>query len=238
MGNFIPLKVTFWLDRPMSVPLDPIHLDALLAYARVEEAKVEAQAGGQSMTNWDIQHDLPVQFDERAQAFMASQLVFAPKSGIMTASIIRKTSIDAWAHDKGVVYKANMNSVNPGSGRYKSYFVLNQTQWVEKATSWCVGDPERIRELLDHIKFIGKLGRNGAGAVCKIEIEPDPTAVQKSCWRALAKIDHLPPAIGRHYSKCVGRTISPYWSSEKHEIYVPTSLFCDAFETEKTSEAA
>jgi CRISPR type IV-associated protein Csf3 len=223
--KFEPLKIRWTLVRPMIARTHEIHLDALLARARVIEAGED----------WSVQHDLPL---ERAVAgdawcFKASALVFEPAEAMRLTHMTRRTDPTRIALDGdcGGVLKLRLAEINTGSGPLKGYSWFQSTQWVSEASAWCVGDAERIAEMLVHIQSLGKLGRNGFGLIDGFEIAPAPEPeVNHWLYRSLPVefngADELAIAdsIGVSYAQGLGRCTPPYWSSEKALMLEPVGF--------------
>lgn len=223
--KFEPLKIQWTLVRPMLARTHEIHLDALLARARVIEA----------CEDWSAQHDLPLERAVVGDAwcFKASALVFDPAEAMRLTHMTRRTDPTRIAldGDRGGVLKLRQAEINTGSGHLKGYSWFQSTQWVRKACAWCVGDAERISELLVHIQSLGKLGRNGFGLIDGFDVGLAPVSeVNHWLYRALpcefqgtaemVKAD----AIGVNYAQGLGRCMPPYWSSEKALMLEPVGF--------------
>lgn len=211
-----PLKIRWRFARPMIARQHEIHLDALLARARVIEAQED----------WSVQHDLPL---ERAQVgdawcFKASALVFDSMESVRLTHMTRRTDIHRISLDgePGGPLNLRQAKINLGSGTLKGYSWFQHTQWVNEARAWCVGDRERVTELLARITSIGKLGRNSFGLIKDWDVdEAEPDEHNHWLYRALpgefssSAFVSQADSLGIDYAQSMGRWLPPYWSPEK-----------------------
>lgn len=154
-----PLRITWEFASPVVARTFPLHLDALLAWAKVNRAQLMGEPNP-----FDAQLDLPL--EKVNGVWKASQLVFAPAGDPFFFPFIRKASLADFAHDRGRRYAAgNKNSFALGSGGYKAFDVRQQAQQMYQATAWCVGDKEKIEDLLQDVTSIGKWHNKGQGKI-------------------------------------------------------------------------
>jgi CRISPR type IV-associated protein Csf3 len=95
-----PFRVTWRLSQPVCLSERPLHLDALLAWARVREAVDAGMTARQALSTQD---DLPL---ERAvkgdsQVWMASALIFKFRSAPFLVQMTRRTSPQELAFARG-----------------------------------------------------------------------------------------------------------------------------------------
>ena len=206
-----PLKIEWTFTSPVILPGHTLHLDGLLAWARVEEAKYDPDPLAAI-------EDLPLARDNGV--WQASQIFMSPASTPFMTHMVRQLELDALALDQGVLYSGEKNSFQKGTGSMKSYNLLFPTQWMNKAEAWCIGDQERVIKLLARVKSLGKKGLNGYGKVRGCKIEPAVIEdVEK--WRLRA----LPPDKGMEmpgveYAPVIQTLSPPYWDISKRTAAV------------------
>lgn len=222
-----PLKIRWRFARPMVARQHEIHLDALLARARVIEAGED----------WSVQHDLPLERASHGDAwcFKASALVFEPLEAVRLTHMSRRTDMHRISLDgeSGGPLNLRQAQINMGSGPLKGFSWFQHTQWVNQAHAWCVGDRERVTELLARITSIGKLGRNSFGLINDFKVDDAPENEQDHwLYRALpgdfegTDLHSRAQALGITYAQTLGRSHAPYWSPEKALTLEPVSRFC------------
>lgn len=220
--NFKPLRVTWRLCRPMISRQHEIHLDALLAFARVKEANGD----------WSAQDDLPLARATVGEdwCFKASALLFDAAQACHLMHMCRRTDVTQISLDgaAGGPLKLRLAEIDTGRGYLKGYSMLQSTQVIKDVTAWCIGDPERVVELLSGIPSIGKLGRNSFGLVESFSVE-EAAQSETGLWayralpRSFDSTEHVLQArsAGVAYALALGRTSSPYWAPEKTSTLEP-----------------
>lgn len=196
MPQMQPLQVTFEIDTPMRAPEEPIHLDALLAWAAVEEAGGDIAA----------QERLPLERYEAKDGqwvWCASRVIPRVLFRDQMPAIRAFRPAD-WARAKGEVFQGGPNKVSPGTGPYKAYQFSIPTIQVDFARAWCIGDPHRVVDLLDRVSHLGKLRRLGCGRVRTVRVEKDPLAEER--W----KLRTMPDAQ-EGYRQAHMTLRPPYW---------------------------
>lgn len=208
-----PLSITFKLCSPVVFENDhPLHLDGLLAACVSEEAE---EFG--SDTPWQDAEDLSHLLErtdadaQDAWVWKASAFRFKPVSERFFTSIVRRSEPVTFMHaiDQGLLNMRSPRSyLNSGSGQERSYFLLHSYQWMESATAWCIGDASEIEQALQRVKYLGKMGRNGFGAVESFSIGP--------CAESTAWMRRFLPAShdgepGGQYASAHLRLQAPYW---------------------------
>ena len=68
-----------------------------------------------------------------------------------------------------------------GTGPYKDYDFRISCQWAVSVEAYGVGDIDEVRYLLAQVPALGKVTRNGWGAISDMKIEPDAEGEEK--WR-------------------------------------------------------
>lgn len=194
-----PLEIRFRLVTMMRAPELPLHLDALLAWAAVDEANGDIEA----------QSSLPLakfapQNDEERWVWRASRII-PVATNRQTMPTIRTFDPVQWAIDKDQVYIGGPNKLKPGTGPYKAYQMIAPMLQAPEAVAWCVGDPDRIQALLARVPTLGKLGRLDCGRIASVTVLDDPHPSRER-WR----LRTLPERRDEYYAaQMVLRP--PYW---------------------------
>jgi CRISPR type IV-associated protein Csf3 len=214
-----PLRITWTFRMPVVLGDLPLHLDALLAYARVMHA---SQTGGDAALAHD---DLPLH--REGSVWAASQVVFTPTGLAGRQPMVRRLDIDALAMSKGEIWHSSRDrdTFTAGTGKFKVFDLRVDYAWMERADAWCLGHEETIRDLLGTISHLGRLTRNGWGEVDQCTISP-ATAAEAEFWRLRA----LPAGTGLEldgvaYARAVQGVAPPYWDRTRHiEASVPVEF--------------
>lgn len=203
------LEIRFQLATPMRAPEQPIHLDGVLAWAAVDEA------GG----DFAAQDDLPLELYESAdgrRVWKASRLVLDTVHRQMLP-MFRTFEPWQWGTDRGEIYRGGPNKLHPGTGPYKAYQMAVPLVQVASVRAWCIGQPERIGELLARVTHLGKLARLDMGRVAGREIVPCDQAHERWKWRTMPE-----PMPG--YRPAVMTLMPPYWRREARTLaWEPTA---------------
>lgn len=195
------LKVTMTFSSPLVIPEHPVHLDALLAWAMVEEAR-------------DRNDDNPLVAQEALPlgksgvTWQASALAFTPMGSPFLVPMTRTFDINRLANDQGVKYIGNKQKFTQGTGKYKGYDMKVPCRWMEKAEAWCVGDEDEVGRLLSKVTAVGKLTRIGYGAVATCSVDQ---VEDGGLWR----LRNLPPdgdmPHGVQFALVQQNLQPPYW---------------------------
>ena len=232
-------KVDIRLAAPVLVDSEyPIHLDALLAYACVQEME---QAGEEDC--WAQAEGHMGSLLERTSGenwvWKASQLLFSYASPLIFTNMIRRCDPEMYFEDmyypdleknEGDVSLANPNGVwvsgvtkdglprlpapetfniNSVSGQQRGYQWLAASRWVESITAYGVGDADIVQEYLTaHIQHIGKAGRNGHGRVKSIRVTPHD---DDQAWRVRVLPEGEAFAPNVEYAKVQACVRGVYW---------------------------
>lgn len=220
LQNSHPLKITFTFASPVVMDSEyPIHLDALLAYAMVESACENRVADA-----WLEGTNLPLERAGEGDSwvFKASRLIFMPAAPREMLNMQRKSDPTIFydEFDKGLWgFPLSKNgapstktppTINTKSGQFRAYQFYVAVQWMEKAEAWCVGDRGAIEQLLGRLAYVGKMGRNGWGAISDIRVEVDPEANEKWAIRVLP--EDVPGTPGIEYTSVMSPPRAPYWN--------------------------
>ena len=219
-----PLKVTFSFNTPVVLESEhPIHFDGVLAACVAREAE---EMG--STTAWtdadDLSHLLErTDADEEGNwVWKASQVVFEAASERFMQSMVRRSEPEEFmrTQDAGLLAARKPRSyLSAAQGPDRSYFLYHSYQWMSSATAHCIGDPVEIKNALRYVKSLGKMGRNGFGAIASVDV----VVVEDSdAWmRRFLPTGH-PGAAGAVYVPAMRRLRAPYWKkSDMAEVKMP-----------------
>lgn len=203
-----PLRITWTFKTPVMQGDLPLHLDALLAFARVNESLTTGEDPA-------VAHDdLPLERCD--QVWAASQVAFAPALARGRQQMVRRLDADRLAEAKGRCAKMSVNVFTPASGRFKAFNLIADYAWVPQANAWCVGDEDRVRALLETIPALGRLTRNGWGEIKQLDVRPAP-AGEEGYWRLRALPLHSGLELaGTPYATVIQGVVPPYWDRTRH----------------------
>jgi CRISPR type IV-associated protein Csf3 len=208
-----PLRVTFRFANLVSTSDSPLHLDGLLAWSSVEQARRRGD------TDLDrAAESLPLARHGKPSVWCASALQFNYLSPPSFRTLVRKTDVDDYvdAITKGRIRLSKPRDQLPvGSGPLRNHLVSYSVRQAGTATAWCVGDTDAVRSLLSEIKHVGRLGRMGYGLIVETTVEHDEDAA--TMW----KLRHLPWREDG-YIPCFGNVKAPYWEkTTMTEVFAP-----------------
>lgn len=205
-----PFRVSWKLSQPVCLGERSLHLDALLAWARVREA---VNAGMSAQEALETQERLPLEIAGNGadRVWKASALLFRFRSTPFLVQMTRRTSIAelAFARDK-IISGMRRNKITQGTGPYKDFDWRITCQWVDHVSAYGVGDLDAVRKLLNQVAALGKITRNGWGTISDMQIVLDDEAEEK--WRYRT----LPASYEKtewHYPG-TGSVRPPYWKRE------------------------
>lgn len=183
-----PLRIEFRLATPMKVGERPLHLDALLAYARIQQAIREGLDEEERMRYHD---DLPLGKvgDSRQWVWQASALRIIPAEPPFIRIMTRRTDYGRLAQDRGKVVAMKTNAMRPGIGHMKNYILRPVFQWTRRVEAFCIGRKEDVIGLLGTITHLGGIRRNDWGRIAECRLEVDPVAERR--WRERALPEEL-----------------------------------------------
>lgn len=218
------LKVECMVANAWSPPAFGVHLDGLIAWALVYQAKRSSD----SALDFDhILSDLPLdkhEFPNGTWAWKASMMVPTGVYGLERRMLTGKTS----PHDMFRLVELGVLSEKGGrwegaKGPEKNSQVFYTTQRITGLQSWCVGNADAISELLDEVRAVGTRTRIGMGAL--LPFDDGKFWRVTSCEKAekLWSLRNLPslngvPDMPRY--RDVGSYQPPYWGYQS-EIYRP-----------------
>lgn len=167
----MPLRITIRLAGAMMRPRHLLHLDAVLAALRVQQAEADGDPDP-----WARQHDLPL---ARWTApcgqwvFCASAFHFDRVGRPVIVPMTARTSVTRLGEDiaDGLVdYRAS--AINPAGGTFKSSAFGISAQLVTAAHAECIGEMADVTALLTGLEFLGARRAQAFGRVAGIEVTP------------------------------------------------------------------
>lgn len=217
-----PFKVTWELHAPVIVPSMPIHLDALLSWARVHEATLNGDVEALAK-----QHDLPLKRHETAEGwcFMASIVEFEFMAPMQQMHMSKRADLDALARSyEAGLFGDRKPYFDPSRGMTKGASFQMPQAFAKSAWACGVGDLDQVRELLAQVRGLGKLGRRGKGAVRAFAVEPWEEATSDWARRNLPQDSQF--ATDETHALAQQRLHAPYWSKDQHVVRAPIG-FCN-----------
>lgn len=214
-----PLKIVAALDRAVASLEMLQSLDGVLAAARVME---EEERG--SGDPWSLQHDLPLQryvSPSGEWVFMASLFEWRPiQPALMQFYTSRHDPVRmSYDIDDGVL-KYRRARLQTEGGRFRSVYEHYSLQWCSEAVAYAIGDAQRIRELLDRIRWLGSKRSLCCGRVRAWSVETDESAHENWMRRALpVDFDLRSPYT---YAQAHQTLQPPYWrKTDRRAVLAP-----------------
>lgn len=211
------LQIDCQLAGPWVPPAFGLHLDGLLAWSLVEDAKASvSDTDAKDMAYADIIADLPLERHDAGEGraiWCASQFV---PVGWLTQErryLTLKTSIEdtfQWMN-RGVVSSKGSNTIDTVRGIAKNgqtFFTIEHTKGLR---AWAVGDADAIMDLLTRIQGVGVKTRIGFGSLLPYENgdlwKITEVADDQCHWQRRAS----PCKLIEDSYHAVGSWQSPYW---------------------------
>ena len=217
-----PLKITFHLKTPVVIMDMPVHLDALIAWAQTQEKLAQ----GVEVDNIrELAAELPFEeyTTDAGTVWKASVLVPESIQFTTTTQWVRRTDpyqitdgLEKGWLSTGKRYKPEKGyKIDTSSGMLKNHRQIYTVQMVDKMHAWCIGDLDRIEQLLlDHVRAIGAKTKMGHGQIREdvfgnpmIEVERDKAAVDKDKW----KLRFMSNKVSNDYALMRSPLKPPYW---------------------------
>lgn len=211
---FSPFRVTWRLRQPICLGERPLHLDALLAWAKVNQTGEDPQ--NLSLKELlQAQEDLPLDYAEKGphKIWKASALLFQFRSTPFLVQMTRRTTADNIAFERNHLLRTGKGKITQGTGTYKDFDLRITCQWVEKVEAYGIGNLDAVQTLINRIPSLGRLTRNGWGAISHVKIEPSTEAEDN--WRYRTLPSTFEPT-NRHFAG-TGNVRPPYWAREQWE---------------------
>lgn len=170
-----PLKITFTFC-PLGGVREPkalVHLDDLLAWARVDIARKEGQ---EDFISFKDQLPLDKFQSDEGWCWKASALIFKTYLRYKELKTLTyKTDVIAADKASGLLDMRG-DGINLGSGPWKVAAQFEPKIKAFTAEAYCYGDKAEVEELLSRITHVGKGRSTGHGKLTGIEVEVVPAA--------------------------------------------------------------
>ena len=180
-----PFRVSWRLNQPVCLSENRLHLDALLAWANVNNA---IRNGAPSKDALAVQETLPLERvvgDSGKWIWKASSLVFTFSSPPFLVQCVRRTDVDSISFARKNLIRTTRTQLEQGTGPYKDFDLRVAVQWVESVIAYGVGEIDAIQRLLSSVTSLGKLTRNGWGKIADFSIHEDKEAETRWQFRTL-----------------------------------------------------
>lgn len=225
-----PLKLTWKLATPIVVSAYPLHLDGLIAYAMSAEGKQTDFAAWDDHAALNLPLELAV--DGELRCWRASALVpTVPGEHSMRfwtrksdpydfANRLEAGHLDVKTKFPLKPYGIKFDTVR---GTFKQMFKFFPVRSVSEVQAWCVGNMDRIQELLDpnsgYVTYLGSKSRMGFGRIVDFQIEEDDAAREK--WISRVMPWHMANTV-----KVEAATCMPYWDpNNRTDAWIDPSLY-------------
>ncbi|WP_155987151.1 type IV CRISPR-associated protein Csf3 [Thioalkalivibrio sp. ALE16] len=202
-----PLRITGRMHGLMVEPERPIALDGILAWAMVERARMEGAEDPLA-----AQESLPLAFDKDRGVWKASWVFRRYESPLQTRQQTKKTDVPALLDGRNAEHwEGRVDSIATGTGMYKGAVLDCTYRQISEVSAWCIGDRERIEELLGMVHGLGSRRRQGFGRISGWTVEPDPEAENQWGQRAL-------PDNPGGFLRSTGALSPPYWRQDRVQL--------------------
>jgi CRISPR type IV-associated protein Csf3 len=229
-----PLKITFHLVSDMVYPSMPLHLDALIAYAKTQDNLVLLEDEPTQEALLALADNLPFvrhtqdgDWVYKASALMPlgdmthSRLFYTQRNNLAALAELMvnkkvKSSI------KTLVPMSHSNKLDTTRGAQRNLLGYFNTTNVKALVAYCVGDKDELQEYLvdsGWITHIGARRRQGLGMLSHIEIEEDVLANEMWQWRV------KPFKTLDNDTQVIATCKPPYWMKVNSQLaFMPSEL--------------
>lgn len=159
-----PLKISLEISSPILVPKYPVHLDALL-YSSLQL--------NTNFSDEEILNELNKILESEDGIFKASAMRYlrTKEQSVVTGewSLVTRTHWTEWPYSS---HEREKSIIVKGGGFRKRVTTYNSI--ITPAVEFhAVGDPQKIKYLLENLGFIGLNNSQGFGEITRIDIEDD-----------------------------------------------------------------
>ncbi len=228
--NSTPLRLTWQLASPITVGAYPLHLDALVAFALAQDTAQREN----SVQDFNATLDLPLGIETRdgKQCVKASAVLPTEPGEHSMRMWTRKSDpydyavrLQAGQFDVRTKFPLKPHGIkfDTQRGTFKQMFKFFAVRQVRTVQAWCVGDMDRLAELLAPeaglITYLGAKSRMGYGRITDFDIQHDEAAHQNWTKRIL-------PWPTPNGIEVEAASALPYWEVKNRGLaYVDPSLF-------------
>lgn len=249
-----PLRVEIHLVEPIVPGSFPRLLDGLLAHCAVEDALMLADDETDTRPLRELGDELPLAQVEGcdAKVWKASALMpigritdtgdvdpYSVSGPTQLRMLNRRSDVFEIARLTGLGFlpargldlkKPQHGALKLDTGRslLKEAHITYSLKHVHAVEAWCIGDPDHIEALLNHVEFLGAKRRLGHGKVRRISVVDDPRAEQLWALRPipLDAISLPEPSACRDKAAFRLPPRAPYWDSGNAiDQLVPAAIF-------------
>jgi len=204
--HMVPLRIDWTLSTPWCPSLS-FHLDGLIGFALVQEALVE----GRKFTYESILEELPFEKHHTNSGWVWKASMIRPleSQGLERRYMTAKTNVaELVARTAEQKFSGRpLAKIDMLRGEFKPDAFWYTLEHAEQFRAWCIGDPDRLNALLNHITNLGKHARLDEGRVHSFNVEEDEEAQRHWMER------NMPEPVA-DYAAAVGRLRPPYWMGE------------------------
>jgi CRISPR type IV-associated protein Csf3 len=205
-----PLRIECRLATAWCPPPTGLHLDGLLGFAAVDEAVQERRA----VPDYDaILAELPFARHESG-VWCASIFSVVNYAGQERRYLTQKTDVITMATmiGLGVVEASGGAVIDTQRGPFKNGQAFYTVEHAQGLRAWCMGEPERILDLLGRIEAVGIKTRLGLGTLLPFDDTGELwRVVEDEEARERWKRRTSPEALTADALPAVGAWKPPYW---------------------------
>ena len=130
-GSINPFRVTWSLSQPVCLSENLLHLDSLLAWAKVDEAIKNGIALKEALAHQEV---LPLKRagDSENWVWKASSLLFTFSAPPFLVQCTRRTEVDKMAFARERLIRTGRTTISQGTGSYKDFDLRLTVQWVHR----------------------------------------------------------------------------------------------------------
>lgn len=228
-----PLRVDFYLKDRMAAPSVPIHLDALLAFIVVKLKMNPDEAENVEYIRM-LSEQLPIERHEvdGDWFFKASMLVptgiCIHSSDFFTQRMDQSLLAKNIAQEMVSLGRRKLSELEPHGGKIDvargvhrnmlGYYGVTST---DRLSAYCIGDSERIIDLLNtgYVTHLGPRRRAGYGEIYRVDVVEDNEALV----RCFDRNRHI--KMSESDIQVVRPIRAPYWDKQYNRpAYVPVSI--------------
>ena len=205
-----PLRIDCLLATAWCPPAFGLHLDGLIGFAAVDEATALRSDAPDYDT---ILADLPFARHESG-VWCASMFSVVNFGGQERRYLTQKTDVITMSTmiGRNVVETAGGSIIDTQRGPFKNGQAYYTVEHAQGLRAWCVGDPDRILDLLTRIPAVGVKNRIGLGTLLPFDdtgevwkITEDDSAHER--WKRRS----APVALTSDAIPAIGAWSPPYW---------------------------
>lgn len=229
-----PLKITFQINGPIVMPVNPLHLDALLAYIYTQSRLFLLEEPYTQEDILALADDLPLARAGKGESWVYKASALQPAGPMEHSSRFFTTrhspeNLATSMANKTIVNKrdklphphmSHKGKVDLARGHVRNSLLYHSVTMVESMEAYCIGDKDAIIDSFSsgHITHLGKMRRMGFGLIQSISVEEDELAITQ--WKNRVRPNEEPGDI-----PISSPMRPPYWLKEKENLcFMPSDL--------------